>query len=120
MTGRSRFSWIPRRCFDFVHAACDLFGVDGENSIGKRLDERVRGLDWKSLSQTEGAVSRDMEIFYPANRFINFYNVPLMIERRDGEKKKGGAEYVGHAMILRDITESRRSTQQTIESTFPH
>ena len=98
-------------------AACDLFGLDGENSIGKRLDERVRGLDWKSLSQTEGAVSRDMEIFYPANRFINFYNVPLIIERRaDGEQKKGDAEYVGHAMILRDITESRRSTQQTIES----
>ena len=40
-----------------------------------------------------------------------------MIERRaQGEQKKGGAEYVGHAMILRDITESRRSTQQTIES----
>ena len=98
------------------NAACDLFGVDGENSIGKRLDERVRGLDWKSLSQTEGAVSRDMEIFYPANRFINFYNVPLMIERRDGEKKKGPAEYVGHAIILHDITENRRSTQQAIES----
>ena len=35
------------------NAACELFGLDGENSIGKRLDERVRGLDWKSLSQTE-------------------------------------------------------------------
>jgi two-component system, sporulation sensor kinase E len=99
------------------NAACDLFGLDGENSIGKRLDERVRGLDWNALSQTGGAVSRDMEIFYPANRFINFYNVPLMIERRaQGEQKGEDAEYVGHAMILRDITESRRSTQQTIES----
>ncbi len=72
-----------------------------------------------------------MEIFYPANRFINFYVVPLMIEHREtGEKidKKaatdagseslldGQNEQVGHAMILRDITESRRSAQQTIES----
>src|SRR5450755_3027147 len=99
------------------NAACDLFGLDGENSIGKRLDERVRGLDWKSLSQIEGAVSRDMEIFYPANRFLNFYIVPLLIERRtpkDGANSH--AEPVGHAIILRDITESRRSTEKTIES----
>ena len=102
-------------------AACELFGLEGENAIGKRLDERVRGLDWKSLSQSPGAISRDMEIFYPANRFLNFYIVPLVIERR--EEKTGGStesrptnEPVGHAIILRDITESRRSTEKTIES----
>jgi two-component system, sporulation sensor kinase E len=95
-------------------AACEIFGIDADNSIGKRLDERVRGLDWGSLSQSSGALSRDMEIFYPENRFINFYIVPLMIERLgDGERQP---EPVGHAMILRDITQTRRSTQQTIES----
>src|SRR6266508_2724676 len=57
-------------------AACQLFGLDANASIGKRLDECVRGLDWNALSH-EGAVSRDVEIFYPANRFINFYSVPL-------------------------------------------
>jgi signal transduction histidine kinase len=96
-------------------AACELFGLEGENAIGKRLDERVRGLDWKSLSQSPGAVSRDMEIFYPANRFLNFYIVPLVIERREAEPDHK-AEPVGHAIILRDITESRRSTEKTIES----
>src|SRR5213079_1976775 len=95
-------------------AACELFGLEGKNSIGKRLDERVRGLDWKSLSQSPGAASRDVEIFYPANRFLNFYIVPLVIERRDEKEEK--AEPVGHAIILRDITESRRSTEKTIES----
>ena len=96
-------------------AACELFGLEADTSIGKRLDERVRGLDWKSLSKSQGAVSRDMEIFYPANRFLNFYIVPLLIERREsvaGHKAKP----VGHAIILRDITESRRSTEKTIES----
>jgi signal transduction histidine kinase len=99
-------------------AACDLFGFEADDSIGKRLDERVRGLDWESLSKSSGAISRDMEIFYPSNKFINFYIVPLIIEHRSaGEDTKNGAtEAVGHAMILRDITESRRSTQQTIES----
>ena len=99
-------------------AACEIFGLDAETSIGKRLADRVRGLDWDALSKSPGALSRDMEIFYPANRFINFYIVPLTIERRAeaDEKSNGAAEPVGHAMILRDITESRRSTQQTIES----
>jgi len=108
--------------------ACEIFGLDGKDAIGKRLDERVRGLDWDALTKTSTAVSRDTEIFYPTNRIINFYVVPLIIERREGlsgigesaplESTPAGkaAEHVGHAMILRDITEDRRSEQQTIES----
>ena len=107
-------------------AACELFGLETSDAIGKRLDERVRGLDWQSLTQSAGPISRDMEIFYPANRFINFYIVPLIIESRDSVAGDGAPgprsataatdEQVGHAMILRDITESRRSAQETIES----
>ena len=111
-------------------AACELFGLEAGDSLGKRLDERVRGLDWEALSRSEGAVSRDMEIFYPANRFINFYIVPLVIERQvstnkidedntDSHREQGidiSGERVGHAIILRDITDSRRSAQQTLES----
>src|SRR5882672_11120984 len=98
-------------------AACELFGLGADDSLGKRLDERVRGLDWESLSRSEVAVSRDMEIFYPANRFINFYIVPLLIERQSTEDKVDtAAEAVGHAIILRDITETRRTEQQTLES----
>src|SRR5437773_10163956 len=109
-------------------AACELFGLTGSDAIGKRLDERVRGLDWESLAQSEGPVTRDMEIFYPANRFINFYIVPLLIGHRVADDKidkgavghesfwDGASEQIGHAIILRDITESRRSAQETIES----
>ena len=109
------------------NAACELFGLEANDSIGKRLDERVRGLDWQSLTRSGGPVTRDIEIFYPANRFINFYIVPLIIEKRmaddksDPPSQSSGAtgisgEPVGHAIILRDITESRRSVQQSIES----
>jgi two-component system, sporulation sensor kinase E len=116
-----------------------LFGLEATDAIGKRLDERVRGLDWRSLTQSVGPLSRDMEIFYPQNRFINFYIVPLMIEHREavdvatpvravredpasashGEARRpvaAVAGQVGHVMILRDITESRRTVQQAIES----
>jgi two-component system, sporulation sensor kinase E len=98
-------------------AACELFGLQNEDSIGKSLDERVRGLDWKSLTQSGGPVSRDIEIFYPANRVINFYIVPLLIEQETSSGKIDMvAHEVGHAMILRDITQSRRSAEQTLES----
>jgi two-component system, sporulation sensor kinase E len=123
-------------------AACGLFGLEVAEAIGKPLDERVRGLDWESLTKSPGPVSHDMEIFYPQNRFINFYIVPLVMEHREsvdvttqlrgveeetgqptsqsfgapGRHVAGSGEQVGHVMILRDITKSRRTVQQTIES----
>jgi signal transduction histidine kinase len=121
-------------------AAGELFGLAGEDSIGKQLDERVRGLDWNALTHSGGPVTRDLEIFYPRNRFINFYSVPLVIEPRDAsvatvadrgpmnERGSGKAgqerrtasaaktEQVGYAIIMRDITESRRTAEKTIES----
>jgi signal transduction histidine kinase len=108
-------------------AACGLFGLEAVEAIGKPLDERVRGLDWESLTKSPGPVSHDMEIFYPQNRFINFYIVPLLMESRNsvagiddsgqpGSPIPATAEQVGHVMILRDITKSRRTVQQTIES----
>jgi len=103
-------------------AACALFGIDGEGSIGKQLDERVRGLDWNALTHSGGPVTRDLEIFYPSNRFINFYIVPLVIESRVDRNEnaaaddRGYSEQVGYAIIMRDITESRRTAEKTIES----
>ncbi len=119
-------------------AACGLFGLEEGDVIGKRLEERIRGLDWESLTKSGGPVSHDMEIFYPQNRFINFYVVPLMIEHREAvagggdsgrvaaaDDERGrpgsptpatGAAEVGHVMILRDSTARRRTAQQTIEA----
>ena len=116
-------------------AACGLFGLEAGEAIGKRLEERIGGLDWGSLTRSGGPVSHDMEIFYPQDRFINFYVVPLVMEQRESTVAGGGlsavalakaddsrqpitatAEEVGHVIILRDITESRRNAQQTIES----
>lgn len=103
-------------------AACKLFGLENEDSLGKRLDERVRGLNWKSLTESGGAVTRDIEVFYPQNRVINFYIVPLRIEQDEPEAKIDNDKidivdrHVGHAMIVRDITESRRTAEQTLES----
>ena len=71
-------------------AACGVFGLEAGEAIGKRLDERIRGLDWTSLTRSSGPVSHDMEIFYPQNRFINFYVVPLVMEQREPTVAGGG------------------------------
>jgi signal transduction histidine kinase len=110
-------------------AACELFGLSREDCMGRALSERITGLDWPSLAQSETIISRDMEIFYPQNRFVNFYVAPISLARRDDDEedasrkprrsRHGPAEtggVVGFAIILRDITETRRTTEQTIES----
>lgn len=97
--------------------------------MGRALSERIAGLDWPSLAHSETIISRDMEVFYPQNRFINFYVAPISLDRREDEpdpspskarrSRRGAADaggVVGYAIILRDITETRRSTEKTIES----
>ncbi len=98
-------------------AACELFGLDREESQGKPLSERLHGLDWEQLLDSQRVVSRDMEVFYPQHRFLNFYVVPLFLDRPLSRRAQTfEQEIVGYAVILRDITESRRSTEETIQS----
>jgi signal transduction histidine kinase len=117
----------PQGNISFLNdAACGLFGLDREACIGRALSERITGLDWDSLAHSETTISRDMEVFYPQNRFINFYVTPISLAPEDDDAprkarraRRSTAEphrVVGYAIILRDITETRRSTEQTIES----
>lgn len=106
---------------NFVNnATCTLFGLNAENCLGDLVANRLRGLDWESLARLHKVMSRDMEIFYPQNRFINFYVVPLElqgeVDPRKGKGRKEGEDLVGYAIILRDITETRRTTEEAIES----
>lgn len=61
-------------------AACGFFGISAESSLGKPLGQVVRGLDLGQFPGSSEVVSRDLEVFYPENRFLNFYVVPLMSE----------------------------------------
>src|SRR2546430_267724 len=66
----------PHGTISFVNdAACELFGLNKEDCAGQLLASRVPGLDWASLAKSEQIISRDMEVFYPRNRFLNFYVV---------------------------------------------
>jgi two-component system, sporulation sensor kinase E len=90
------------------HAGCRFFGTTPDVAQGKSLDEIVRGVDWRSLMQSaRGTVSRDLEVFYPENRYLNFYLSPVAEE---------GEADLGHVMLVRDVTRSRAEAEEEIES----
>lgn len=95
-------------------AACSFFGMNGAEHIGRRLDQAIPGLELHSVSQSGDVMSRDLEIFYPERRFLNFYVTPLLSDGSEGEEED--TELVGRAIILRDITSERLEAEQTIES----
>ena len=99
----------------FNRAACELFATDHEAAVGQPLTKFIRGLQWEQLAKAEKVVTREIEVFYPLHRFLNFYAVPLSLDPPT-TARSSPAELVGYAVILRDITESRRSTEETIQS----
>jgi len=54
--------------------------------------------------------SRDMEVFYPENRFLNFYLAPINGQVENKE------EHLGYVMLIHDITESKKAHEENIES----
>ena len=90
-------------------AACRFFGINAEEAPGTTLATRIPGLDWSTLAKPGMAVSRDLEIFYPENRFLNFYLSPIKPE-------SPSAAAVGWVMLVRDLTTTRQEEAQTLES----
>lgn len=86
-------------------AACQFFGFQSDQVLGQRLAQGVRGLDWNELLKPGTVVSRDLEVFYPENRFLNFYITSI-----DDEQP------LGFVMLIRDVTETRKRTVEQIES----
>lgn len=89
-------------------AACEFFGINRQEAVGQPVISKVRGLDWDQLVKSRRVVSRDLEVFYPENRYINFYIAPLKDEGKD--------EVEGFVLLLRDTTESRQVRADEIES----
>jgi len=90
-------------------AAADFLGVDAKEVLGESLARMVPGLEWESMVQERKVVSRDLEVSYPENRFLNVYVAPI-------EDEALGDGVLGHVMIVRDITKERRLEAEKIES----
>lgn len=86
-------------------AACQFFGLHAGQVLGQKLSQGMRGLDWGELLKPGAVVSRDLEIFYPENRYLNFYITSI-----DEDQP------MGFVMLIRDVTETRKRTEAQIES----
>ncbi|MDX2225678.1 MAG: ATP-binding protein [Verrucomicrobiae bacterium] len=90
------------------YAATQLLGLREEGALGVEIGRVVRGLDWAGVVRSDQAISRDIEVSYPEKRYLNVYIVPLDPDRQ--------REDPGYAIILRDLTEHRRFTEEAVES----
>jgi len=100
----------PQGVIDFVnHAACQFFGLDPERATGAFISSQIRGLDWTVLGKPGRTISRDLEVFYPENRYLNFYLAPID-DAADAKKP------LGYVMLIRDLTSTRAEAEETLES----
>jgi two-component system, sporulation sensor kinase E len=91
------------------NGASRLFGINPETITGEYIAENIQGLDWDNLISDRGStVSKDLEVFYPENRYLNFYIKPIKTTPKDDE--------LAYVMLIRDITESRKGEEEKIES----
>jgi two-component system, sporulation sensor kinase E len=90
-------------------AACRFFGLHPDRAIGEKLSSMVPGLDGEALGKPGRTISRDLEVFYPENRFLNFYLSPIDDESHPGEP-------LGYVMLVRDLTSTRLEAEETLES----
>ena len=100
----------PQGVIGFLnHAACQFFGLDPERAPGEFISSQIRGLDWATLGKPGRTISRDLEVFYPENRYLNFYLAPI----DDAENVN---EPLGYVMLVRDLTTTRAEAEETLES----
>lgn len=100
----------PQGVIGFVnHAACQFFGLDRERAVGEKISSQIRGLDWGTLGKPGRTISRDLEVFYPENRYLNFYLAPI-------DDADATAEPTGYVMLIRDLTSTRAEAEETLES----
>ena len=89
------------------HAVTTLLGMEPQKAMGSPVSQYLKELDWPTILAEGRVVSRDLEVFYPQQRYLSFYLVPL--EDQD-------TSLMGFALIFHDLTARRAQTHETIES----
>lgn len=96
------------------HAACRLLGLP-DDCTGQRLDRFLREVAWSRIMDADSdewhrMSLQEIEVFYPAHRFLTFYLVPYKADA------PGGQAIPMAILILHDVTEVHADAQKTIES----
>ena len=91
----------------FNRAAKELLALP-ENTSALRLSQLLPDIDWRQIlpenaSDWQQSARQELQILYPQPRFLQFYLTPL------------GEDTGAAAVILRDVTESRRRATSDLE-----
>ena len=89
------------------HAITTLLGIDAAKAMGTPISQHLKELNWSTILAEGRVVNRDLEVFYPQPRYLNFYLVPL--EDKD-------TSLMGFAIIFHDLTARRNQAREAIES----
>jgi two-component system, sporulation sensor kinase E len=89
------------------HAVNGLIGIDPAKALGTTIATYLKELDWAKILAEGRVVNRDLEVYYPQPRYLNFYLVPL-----EGDD----ASLMGFAIIFHDLTAHRKQEREAIES----
>ncbi len=94
-------------------AAGQLLGIDPERAVGEPLSHYLRDIDWQKIwsadkDEWRKVFTHELEVFYPQQRFLGFYIVPVADEQN--------SVVTGMAIILRDVTETRQRAATALES----
>ena len=89
--------------------ASRLFGLNCKSVKGEKVSDHIQGLEWDNLvAGKSDAISRDLELFYPENKYLNFYIKPIGANSENADPV--------FLMLIRDITESRKGEEEKLES----
>ena len=89
------------------HAVTGLLGIDPAKALGTSMAQHIKELDWPKLLAEGRVVNRELEVFYPQQRYLNFYLVPL---------EDNATELLGYAIIFHDQTARREQAREILES----
>ena len=89
------------------HAVTGLIGIDPAKALGTSIATYLKELDWPTILAEGRVVNRDLEVFYPQPRYLNFYLVPL---------EEDDSSLMGFAIIFHDLTTRRKQAREAIES----
>lgn len=89
-----------------------MLGFSRESAFGQPFSKYISGVDWEDVmdldeKEWQQMGRREIEIGYPENRFVEFYMVPMATVKDDIE---------GVVVMLRDVTQDRKSVSKTLES----
>jgi len=93
-------------------AAERLLGLPAGEVEGKRISRYLRDIEWDRILRLDGSewarlVNREIEITYPAHRYLMFYLVPIA---------SGDADERGAVLLMRDVTRDRKRAFTTLET----